>query len=78
MICGTTHIVFAFVAMAPLSVILLLAVAGPLLANGELSNKTKEMAMEWAPVIWLHSEEAFYPSTIEFQFENQQVNRLAL
>jgi len=39
-----------------------------------ISPETKQLVEDWAPLVWLHSEEPFYPSTAEFHLENVQVN----
>ena len=33
----------------------------------------RDLALEFAPVVWIHSEDPFYPSTIEFDLENMEV-----
>ena len=30
------------------------------------------MAVEWAPLVWIHSAEPFYPSTVDFFLENTE------
>ncbi len=42
-------------------------------ANAEISDYAKEIAMEFAPVIWLHPDEMFNPSTTDFYIENMQL-----
>ena len=32
----------------------------------------------WAPAVWLHSQDPFYPSSIDFHLENVQVRILLL
>jgi len=39
-----------------------------------LSDDAVKLVKDWAPIVWLHSEDPFYPSTVEFHLENVQVN----
>ncbi|XP_037800159.1 vacuolar protein sorting-associated protein 62-like [Penaeus monodon] len=32
-----------------------------------------DIIIDWAPLIWLHPEEVFFPSSVEFHFENVEV-----
>jgi hypothetical protein len=43
------------------------------LAAGELSESTKQLAAEWAPLIWLHSEDPYYPSSIDYHMDNMEL-----
>ena len=56
---------------ADLAVIVLCCAAAP--SSAEVSGEVVEMALDWAPLVWIHSEEAFYPSTVDFFMENTEV-----
>ena len=43
------------------------------LASGELSRATKDMVRRWAPKLWIHHEEKFRPSNVEYFLENTRV-----
>eukprot|EP00092_Neocalanus_flemingeri_P017694 GFUD01019140.1.p1 GENE.GFUD01019140.1~~GFUD01019140.1.p1 ORF type:complete len:354 (+),score=85.06 GFUD01019140.1:245-1306(+) len=38
-----------------------------------ISDETRLLVTKWAPRVWLHPEEPFYPSTVDFYLENMQV-----
>lgn len=40
----------------------------------DISDEARQLAFDHAPVVWLHSEEVFYPSDIDFYMENMQVS----
>ena len=42
-------------------------------ASGELSQATKDMVEMWAPKLWIHHEEKFRPSNVEYFLENTRV-----
>lgn len=42
-------------------------------ASGELSQATKDMVQFWAPKLWIHHEEKFRPSNVDYFLENTQV-----
>lgn len=44
-----------------------------LAVNGEISEVTKEMVLEWSPKFWLHSEEAFRAANPEFHIKEMEV-----
>ena len=41
--------------------------------NGEISEEAKKLAYDWAPLIWIHPDELFFPSNVEFQLSNMEV-----
>ncbi len=45
-------------------------------ASAEISDYAIELSQEWAPLIWLHPEEVFFPSTVEFYIQEMQVRDL--
>ena len=45
---------------------------------GEVSEAAKELALKWAPLVWLHPEDVFYPSNVDFYLENMEVNELQI
>ena len=53
------------------SLLFLLLSAG--VASGELSQATKEMVQRWAPKLWIHHEEKFRPSNVEYFLKNTRV-----
>ena len=38
----------------------------------QLSDAVARMAAEWAPLVWIHSAEPFYPSSVDFFLENTE------
>jgi hypothetical protein len=44
-----------------------------ILAQYQVSEEAKELALKWAPLIWLHPEEKFFPVSPEFVIENMEV-----
>ena len=52
-------------------VLALLLLSGP--ASGDVSEAVVQMALEWAPLVWLHGADPFYPSTVDFFMENTEV-----
>ena len=39
----------------------------------ELSEEVAQMALEWAPLVWMHGEDPFYPSSVQFHLDNMEV-----
>ena len=42
-------------------------------AQGDVSEEAQRLALKWAPLIWLHPEEKFFPVSPEFVIENVEV-----
>ncbi len=42
-------------------------------AQGDVSEEAQNLALKWAPFIWLHPEEKFFPVSPEFVIENVEV-----
>ena len=42
---------------------------------GQISQKTKDMVLKWAPHVWIHSQEQFFPSSIDFYLDQMEVRR---
>lgn len=40
---------------------------------GKVSKDTEDMARKWAPLVWLHPDEKFFPSNIDFYLEHMEV-----
>ena len=38
-----------------------------------LSSETKELVSRWAPVVWIHPEDPFFPSNVDFYLQNMEV-----
>ncbi len=38
--------------------------------------ETKELISQWAPVIWIHPEDPFFPSNVDFYLQNMEVRQL--
>ena len=49
----------------------LLAFSGT--SNADFSDETKKLISDWAPLIWIHSEDPFLPSNIDFYLDNMEV-----
>ena len=41
--------------------------------SAEISDATKSMIEDWAPKMWVHHEEAFRPSNVEYFLKNTRV-----
>ena len=39
-----------------------------------LKPETVDLIKEWAPILWLHPQEPFFPSNVDFYLENMEVN----
>ena len=46
--------------------------------NGDISDDAKKLAYDWAPVIWIHPDELFFPSNVDFQLSNMEVMKHVL
>ena len=57
---------------AALSVAFLALLCATAVAAEQLSAEVVRMAVEWAPLVWIHSAEPFYPSTVDFFLENTE------
>ena len=42
-------------------------------SNADFSDETKKLISDWAPLIWIHSEDPFLPSDIDFYLDNMEV-----
>ena len=42
-------------------------------SNADFSDETKKLISDWAPLIWIHSEDPFLPSNIDFYLDNMEV-----
>ena len=51
----------------------LLLVASTSVASSDVSEEVVQMALEWAPLLWMHGEDPFYPSTVDFFLDNTEV-----
>ena len=40
----------------------------------EVSEEAQQLALKWAPMVWLHPEEKFFPASPEFIINNMEVN----
>ena len=47
-------------------------------AQGDVSEEAQRLALKWAPLIWLHPEEKFFPVSPEFVIENVEVYFLSI
>ena len=41
--------------------------------NADISEETKKLVSDWAPMIWIHPEDPFYPSNIDYYLANNEV-----
>ncbi len=57
--------------LLPLLLLQLLLFCSP--SSGEISQGAIDLSREWAPLIWLHPEEVFFPSTVDFYIREMQV-----
>ena len=51
----------------------LILVATTSVAASDVSEDVVQMALEWAPLLWMHGEDPFYPSTVDFFLDNTEV-----
>ena len=42
--------------------------------NADFSDETKTLISDWAPLIWIHSEDPFLPSNVDFYLDNMEVS----
>ena len=40
----------------------------------DVSEEAQQLALKWAPLVWLHPEEKFFPASPEFIINNMEVN----
>ncbi len=59
--------------MDTLGLLVAILISFLLACNGEISDDVKEMASKWAPLVWIHPEDPFYPSNIDFYLESMEV-----
>ena len=55
------------------SIFLLIVFSSLPAISGEVSEETKEIINKWAPKLWVHHEEFFKPSNVEYFLLNTQV-----
>ena len=41
----------------------------------EVSDEAKNLARMWSPLVWIHSQDEFYPSDVDFYMANMEVNQ---
>ena len=39
----------------------------------EVSEDAKRLAREWSPLVWIHSQDPFYPSSVDFYMQYNEV-----
>ena len=42
-------------------------------SNGELSEETKQLVSEWTPLYWLHPEEIYFPSNMDYYLKHMEL-----
>ena len=45
-------------------------------SNADFSYETRKLISDWAPLIWIHSEDPFLPSNVDFYLENMEVGKV--
>ena len=50
---------------------ILLAIVGR--TKADISDETKQLVSDWAPLIWIHSEDPFLPSNVDFYLDHMEV-----
>ena len=45
--------------------------------KAEISKETQKLVNEWAPLIWIHPEDPFYPSNVDYHLANMEVTSKA-
>ena len=61
------------ISMTMLSSVLLIFLAFSGTSNADFSDGTKKLISDWAPLIWIHSEDPFLPSNVDFYLNNMEV-----
>ena len=41
--------------------------------SGEISEETKKLVSDWAPIVWIHPEDPFLPSNVDFYLDSMEV-----
>ena len=41
--------------------------------KAEISKETEKLVNDWAPLIWIHPEDPFYPSNVDYHLANMEV-----
>jgi hypothetical protein len=54
--------------------ILFLFIFGVPLAFSDLTQEAQDLAAKWAPLVWLHPDEQFFPSNIDFFLDQMEVS----
>ena len=44
--------------------------------NGDISEETKKLVSDWAPLVWIHPEDPFLPSNVDFYLDSMEVLKL--
>ena len=47
-------------------------------AEGAVSQAAQDLIHEWGPLMWLHKEEAFFPSTVDYFLQNTEAGQVAI
>jgi hypothetical protein len=42
------------------------------LALSDISQEAKDLATQWGPLVWLHPEDPFFPSNVDFFLEQME------
>ena len=56
-----------------LKMILFLVVLLAMSCNGDISEETKKLVSDWAPLVWIHPEDPFLPSNVDFYLDSMEV-----
>ena len=56
--------------------VLFLVVLLAMSCNGDISEETKKLVSDWAPLVWIHPEDPFLPSNVDFYLDSMEVLEL--
>ena len=60
-------------AITSLAVLIMVALTSVSQVTSEVSEDVVQMALKWAPLVWMHGEDPFYPPTVDFFLDNTEV-----
>ena len=58
----------------PLLLTLISILIGQQVCHGEVSEEAKSLAREWSPLVWIHSQDPYYPSNVDFYMQYNEVS----
>ena len=59
--------------MFQLKLFIYLTIFGKL--SADFSDETKKLVLDWAPLVWIHPEDPFLPSNVDFYLKYNEVRK---